>query len=215
MNQIKRPLPFILASTNTGLMILNHLDEHKTPRGSYGVGYNFLQNACFDQEEIDNCVELLKLRRQYFGNGVMAIDCGANIGAHSIRWGIEMTYWGSVISFEAQERIYYALAGNIAINNCFNIKALNVAIGCPTAKNNTIDIPYVDYTTNSSFGSLELKKSDHNEFIGQNVDYKKNYKISLVSIDSLELNRLDFLKIDIEGMEYDAIRGGGKNHKQI
>ncbi|MGA8320591.1 MAG: hypothetical protein WB774_07170 [Xanthobacteraceae bacterium] len=32
------------------------------------------------------------------------------------------------MAFEAQERIYYALAGNIAINNCFNARAINAAV---------------------------------------------------------------------------------------
>jgi FkbM family methyltransferase len=50
----------------------------------------------------------------------VAIDCGANIGTHTIEWAKKMTGWGAVIGIEAQERIFYALAGNIAINNCFN-----------------------------------------------------------------------------------------------
>jgi hypothetical protein len=49
------------------------------------------------------------LRRQYFKDGVVVIDCGANIGAHTIEWGKRMTGWGSVLAIEAQERIYYAL----------------------------------------------------------------------------------------------------------
>jgi FkbM family methyltransferase len=68
------------------------------------------------------------LRRQYFKDGVVVIDCGANIGAHTIEWGKRMTGWGSVLAIEAQERIYYALAGNIVINNCFNAVALHAAI---------------------------------------------------------------------------------------
>jgi FkbM family methyltransferase len=54
----------------------------------------------------------------------LAIDCGANIGVQAKH----MTDWGSVLAVETQERIYYALIGNIAINNCFNAVALNAAI---------------------------------------------------------------------------------------
>lgn len=35
-----------------------------------------------------------------------------------------MAGWGAVIGIEAQQSIFYALAGNIAINNCFNAKAV-------------------------------------------------------------------------------------------
>ena len=28
--------------------------------------------------------------------------------------------WGDILAFEPQERVFLALAGNVAINNCFN-----------------------------------------------------------------------------------------------
>lgn len=127
-----RPLPFVLAATDTGTMIVNRNDHCTNAAGlTYGVGHQFLNTASFDADEVDALLRLLHLRRQYFGDGVTALDCGANIGAHSIAWGIEMTHWGKVVAFEAQERIFYALAGNIAINNCFNVKAVHAALGCP------------------------------------------------------------------------------------
>jgi FkbM family methyltransferase len=58
----------------------------------------------------------------------VAIDCGANIGVHTTQWARLMTGWGRVVAFEPQERIYYALAGNIAINNCFNVRAIHAAV---------------------------------------------------------------------------------------
>jgi FkbM family methyltransferase len=77
---------------------------------------------------VDFAAGLLTLRRQYYGDGVVAIDCGANIGVFTLEWARAMTGWGSVIAVEAQERIYYALAGNIAINNCFNARAVLAAV---------------------------------------------------------------------------------------
>lgn len=49
---MKRPLPFILAATNNGSMIINHLDRHDTPQGSYGVGFQFLNYGSFDPEKL-------------------------------------------------------------------------------------------------------------------------------------------------------------------
>lgn len=112
-----RPNPFVVVSANTGSMIVNYLDRQTNQAGlTYGVGYQFLTQGRFEPEEIQRILALLNLRRQYFGDGVIMLDCGANIGAVTIPAGIEMTGWGKVISFEAQERIYYALAGNVAIN---------------------------------------------------------------------------------------------------
>ncbi len=99
---------------------------------------------------------VLDLRRKYHGDGVVAIDCGANLGVHTVEWAKHMSGWGVVLAFEAQERIYYALAGNIAINNCFNARAIHAAV---TNRSGRMKMPKPNYLANSSFGSLELKKT--------------------------------------------------------
>ncbi|QMT31601.1 FkbM family methyltransferase [Alysiella filiformis] len=216
---ISRPLPFVLAATATGSMIVNHKDFNTFANGvSYGVGYQFLNTAAFDPQEVNNIIQLLHLRRQYFGDGVVALDCGANIGAHSIAWGIEMTHWGKVIAFEAQERLYYALAGNVALNNCFNVRAMYAAVGNPQSNQAYLNIPVVDYTRPSSFGSLELQARENTEFIGQNIDYNNTVAVPLMALDSLNLPRLDLMKIDVEGMEMDVLQGAWasiEQHKPI
>ncbi|HEG2580765.1 TPA: FkbM family methyltransferase [Campylobacter lari] len=212
---MNRPLPFILASTDIGTIILNHLDQNSTQYGSYGVGYQFLHTSNFDKEEIDFGIELFKLKKQYTNAPLIILDCGANIGAHTIKWAKELTGWGEIIAFEAQERIYYALAGNIAINNCFNAKAIHSAVGNPTPPHNFIQIPCIDYTKNASFGSLEIQKKVSNEFIGQTIDYNKTQKISYISIDSLKLEKIDFIKIDVEGMEINVLNGAIKSIKKF
>lgn len=202
----RRPTAFVTVSTNHGTMLVNRHDYRLTQDGGYGVGYQLLEFSSFDQEEVDIVLQLLQARRQNFGDGVFAIDCGANIGVHTIEWAKLMYGWGEVISFEAQERVFYALAGNITLNNCFNARALWAAVG---EKNGFINVPMPNYLFPSSFGSLEIKKSSSNEFIGQEIDYsdEKSIKTQMMSIDGLKLSRLDFIKIDIEGMEMDALKG--------
>ncbi len=210
----KRPIPFVLAATNHGSMILNRNDHHMIDANrGYGVGYQLLNNSCFDPEEISFAIALLSLRRKYFGDGVFAIDGGANIGVHTIDWAKHMYGWGSVHAFEAQEKIYYALAGNIAINNCLNASAHFAALG---AKAGEIKIPVPNYLVPASFGSLELKQNNKNEFIGQNIDYSEAamQTVALKDIDSFNWPRVDFIKIDVEGMEADVLQGAEKTISQ-
>lgn len=210
MNSNKlRPVAFVLASTNYGSFIVNRHDYNNTGNTTYGVGYQFLQTSSWNKNEIDVALQLIESRKINYGDGVVALDCGANIGAHTVEWAKHMTGWGNVLAFEAQERVFYALAGNITINNCFNARAIWSAVG---ETSGTIGVPVPDYFTPSSFGSLELKKSVGNEFIGQAIDYSENnlQNTSIIAIDDLNMERVDFIKIDVEGMEMDVLAGAEK-----
>jgi FkbM family methyltransferase len=208
MRNPNRKIAFVLAASDHGTMIVNRLDYRMVDeRSGIGVGFQILEQASFDASEVDTLLFLLGTRRQYFGDGVVAIDCGANIGVHTIEWANRMTGWGQVIAIEAQERVFYALAGNIAINNCFNARAMNAAVAAQTG---TMRVPVPDYLKPASFGSLELRGRAGTEFIGQPVDYSdtKAATIETVTLDSLNLARIDLIKIDVEGMELEAIEGG-------
>lgn len=186
-------------------MIVNRLDYRMLDetRG-YGVGYQILETSTFDPGEVEMVLKLLEARRRHHGDGIIAIDCGANIGVHTIEWAKAMTGWGSVLAIEAQERIYYALAGNIAINNCFNAIAIHAAV---SSEGGTLGIPKPDYLTASSFGSLELRQREGNEFIGQPINYADTVEIRKLAIDEFDLPRVDLIKLDVEGMELEALEG--------
>jgi hypothetical protein len=47
------------------------------------------------------------------------------------------------------------------------------------------------------------------------INYDNNQPTSLTSIDDLNFGRLDFLKIDIEGMEVEALAGAAKSIEQF
>jgi FkbM family methyltransferase len=204
-----RPLAFILASTDHGAMIVNRFDQHGSGDHAYGVGYQLLSKASYDPQEVDLLLKLLDLRRKHYGDGVVAVDCGANLGVHTVEWAKHMTDWGVVMAFEAQERIYYALAGNLAINNCFNARAINAAV---SRQSGTMKIPRPDYLKNASFGSIELTKREHGEFVGQTIDYSedKMTEVRMVHLDSFNFPRLDLLKIDVEGMELEVLAGAAR-----
>jgi hypothetical protein len=78
-----------------------------------------------------------------------------------------------------------------------------------------MQIPNPDYLTPSSFGSLELRQRAGNEFIGQTINYTDNTTaVSKIPLDDLNLPRVDFIKLDIEGMEMEALDGARKTIKR-
>lgn len=204
---ISRPLPFVLASSSHGALIVNRNDYRMVDetRG-YGVGHQIFETSAFDPEEVGLVLHLLTMRREFFGDGVVAIDGGANIGVHTLEWAKHLHGWGRVIGVEAQERVFYALAGNVALNNCFNATVHHAALG---ASEGSLSIPRPDYLKPASFGSLELRQRAGNEFIGQAIDYTpaQGDTVRMITVDGLGLPRLDFLKLDIEGMELEAMEG--------
>ena len=203
---MSRPLPFVLAASDLGPMIVSRLDFAQVPGGFYGVGYQILHTGTFDPHELALIKGVVDDCRSRNGDGVCALDCGANIGAHTLTLGRHMLEWGHVLAFEAQERLFYALAGNIALNNLFNVRASLAAVGSHVG---TIQVPQPNYLRSGSLGSLELRHTPRTEFIGQPIDYNPSAltEVPLVSIDSLELPRLDFAKIDVEGMELEILKG--------
>jgi FkbM family methyltransferase len=182
------------------------LDYHTTGSHTYGVGIQILEHGAFDPSEVDQTRTLLALRRKYRGDGVVAVDCGANIGVHTVEWSRYMNGWGSVIAIEAQERVFYALAGNIAVNNCFNARAIQAVVSSRTG---TMRIPALDHQKPASFGSLELVKRSGSEQIGQPIDYSELASVDtpVITLDSLALSRCDLIKIDVEGMELSVLEG--------
>jgi FkbM family methyltransferase len=74
-------------------------------------------------------------------------------------------------------------------------------------------MPQPNYLIPASFGSLELRKSNNTEFIGQPIDYSegKLRPVQGITIDSLEVPRIDFIKIDVEGMEMEVLAGAAQS----
>jgi FkbM family methyltransferase len=209
MSSIKRAAPFVLVASNHGTMIVNRNDHHTDGNGgTWGVGFQILETGSHDHQEVDFILRLLETRRKSFGDGVVALDCGANIGVHTIEWARAMHGWGEVIAFEPQEKIFYALAGNVVINNCLNVSARHCALGADCGQ---IEIPEPNYLAPASFGSFELRKTAKTEFIGQDIDYRKTRPVPQISVDSLGLERLDLMKIDVEGMEEDVLKGAAES----
>ncbi|WFN14881.1 FkbM family methyltransferase [Burkholderia contaminans] len=146
------------------------------------------------QGELDTILHVI----DQLPDGAIAVDGGANAGlvcvpiAHRLR-----ERGGRVYAFEPQRTLFHALGGTVALNELDNLHLLNMGLA---AANGTMKVPDVDYDQDADFGQVSL------------VDAQTSggTPTPVVRLDSLGLPRLDFLKLDIEGMEIDALRGAGR-----
>jgi hypothetical protein len=82
--------------------------------------------------------------------------------------------------------------------------------GAVSNESGVMEIPSPNYFVPSSFGSLELRQRSGNEFIGQPIDYQNTVSVRKLTLDEFGLPRVDLIKIDVEGMELEALDGAAK-----
>ena len=198
----------ILISSDHGSMIVNRFDYRMTDeKRGIGVGWQLMNSGQYDMKEVGFLTCSRGDSRSRGRSSSNRLWCEYWCSHH--RMGKASSQSGKVIALEAQEQVYYALCGNIALNNCFNVRALNCASG---DQDKIIDIPTPDYFKPSSFGSLEIKQSDESENIGQRLEEFST--VQQITLDSLHLDRLDLLKVDVEGMEFETLAGAKQTISQ-
>ena len=135
--------------------------------------------------------------------GAVVIDAGANIGVHTLFLARKVGPNGRVLAFEPQRLMFQTLCGNLALNSITNTYCWNMALGAAPGETTA---PMLDPTQPDNFGGVSLE----GEIPGEPV--------SVTTIDAFELPRCDFIKIDVEGMEEDVLRGAEhtiRKHKPI
>lgn len=128
--------------------------------------------------------------------GDVVIEVGANIGCHTVALAKSVGTNGKVYAFEPQRACYSLLQSQIALNQIENIYAYRRGAGRTKSK---LWVPKINYGVAGNFGGVELSNS-------QTANAEE---VEIVALDELLGDTpCALMKIDVEGMEEDVIRGG-------
>jgi FkbM family methyltransferase len=128
------------------------------------------------------------------------VDVGANVGTFSFAL---QPHCAEVYAFEPQRTIFNMLAGSVALNGWLNVYCIHAAVG---DSHGSIKVPQFDYSQRCSFGSIEFGDEQREPLSQKRQDDRVEF-VSLVPLDHWSFSRVDAIKIDVEGMELEVIRG--------
>jgi FkbM family methyltransferase len=166
-----------LATTRFGPMLINRHDIY--------IGRSLELYGEFSAAEV-------YLLAPHLRAGDTVVDAGANIGAHTVPFAQSVGATGAVHAFEPQRVVFQTLCANVALNSLTNVYCRQAALGDSPG---TICVPALDYAKDNNFGGLGL---------GQ---YRTGEHVSVETLDALQLERCRLIKIDVEGMEVQVLRG--------
>ena len=138
----------------------------------------------------------ISLLAEFIQPGSMVVDAGAFIGTHARAFSMLVGPSGRVLAFEPRQAIVNILAENAKLSPVDNISVIGSALG---EKSDTLIIPALDTHVKENMGALSLVSLNNQDELGEEV--------SITTLDACSLDRLDFLKIDVEGMELEVLNG--------
>lgn len=155
------------------------------PRLDQYVGRSLELYGEHSKEEGDAFAELLQ-------PGDTVVEVGANIGAHTVGLCKMVGPTGRVIAIEPQRVLYGLLFKNLFQNGCSNSTPVHAACGRGPG---VLSVPVVDYSKAGNFGGIAMEPGGPGE------------AVPVITVDSLGLDDLKLLKIDVEGMELEVLLG--------
>ena len=145
---------------------------------------NFVLNKQFFE------IEILEKINKYLNKDSVVFDLGANVGNHTLYWALKQKV-KKVYSFEPVPNTFKILEKNIEINKLQDtVNIFNFGLSDKT------QMADIDSFMPTNIGATHLK-------------VLSSGSIQLKDLDSVEIKEdyIDFVKIDIEGMEIDCLNG--------
>lgn len=125
--------------------------------------------------------------------GMRIADIGANQGLYSLEMARLAGPAGEVLAFEPQPQLYTALKANLEANRAANVRTFPIALGAEPGR---------AMLQESAFNNGDNR-------IGEWGGGGRSFEVEICRLDDVlaENPVLDFIKMDVQGYEYQALQG--------
>uniref|UniRef100_A0A0G4I8Y1 Methyltransferase FkbM domain-containing protein n=1 Tax=Chromera velia CCMP2878 TaxID=1169474 RepID=A0A0G4I8Y1_9ALVE len=175
---------------------------------------------------------LVQLSLLFLPEGGWALDVGANIGAFTVPLAQRAGKKGGVVAFEPFRLTHQVLTTNVALNGLSNVHTFQAAASNTTGR---ICLPLVDAFSIANLGASSVRSENEGENEAMEADgtsregsrrkargsresgwshpssrceaVGKGEEVDSLMVDSLRFDRVDFVKIDVEGHELSVLQG--------
>ena len=131
-----------------------------------------------------------------------------NIGCHIGTVALPLSkYINEVTAIEAFPPTFKHLEEHIKINNIKNIQTFNLAIGDENKKIYFLDDQNIRVKNNTGGMHVITEEDISNKRLSSNIHSKK-YNNEMKKLDDLNISNFDILLVDVEGKEYELLKGG-------
>ena len=132
--------------------------------------------------------------------GDTVIDIGAHIGRYTITSSKQVGNTGKVVAIEADPDNFQLLKRNIVLNNLTNVLSLNYAVFSTRTR-----MKLYEQSASAKYNSVMLARAAKT----------KNYvEVNADTLDSIlkqnGINQVNWIKIDVEGAEFEVLKGSTK-----
>jgi FkbM family methyltransferase len=163
--------------------------------------WSWMVNAFWFRELVKEIYEDRVYERLFrVDEGDVVVDVGANVGTFTLKAWKETGEKGKIFAFEPESRNYKRLCRNLRINRCANVVPINAAVS--------------DFNGTADFYVKEV--SLQNTLLPETTLTIDTHTVTVVKVpvrtvssvlEDFGMDRIDFLKVDAEGAEFEVLRG--------
>jgi FkbM family methyltransferase len=190
LSKFLKPSDQLKANLSNGIVWLTNEDIAIYTTADNYIEWTILSTGTYEDE-------ISKLIKISVKPGDIALDIGANIGLQSIRMSQCAGPEGKVYAFEPLGYLQEKLNKNIKLNKADNVKLFPFALS-----NAESEADFKINKNNWNQGTFSIGSSNQGTD-SQHVIIKVADEIPEIK----DLNRLDLVKIDVEGFEYQVLLG--------